>query len=205
MALLAVMVVPAITDLMDRTVYRDTIVMCACFAACFVVYDAIAGDGREPVWYVFMAVGIVVGVVVSRLGLLGAGDGYMMAVASAILPVYNGLPVALLGIISGFVGCFVSITAYNVWCNLTDFSAGRPFCSGILLVGMHMKRQGERFMTTHLGPHKVAVNHNDEIVMPDDEPYFVPAERHGMAVTPIMPGVSFMTVGLATIIALSAF
>ena len=69
---------------------------------------------------------------------------------SARLPVYGGMPVALLGTLPRFVGCLVSITTYSIWCNLSGAAAGRRYCKSAWFVSMHMKRPGEKFATARL-------------------------------------------------------
>lgn len=205
MAILAVVMPPAVTDLMYRSVYRDTIVITACFAACFVAYDVLSGEWRDPMWFVLMVFGIAIGLAVTRLGLLGESDGYMIAIMSAILPIYGGMPVVIMGVLSGFVGCFACTAGWNIWCNLSDAAAGRKCCSNIMAVAMHMKRPGERFTTKHLGPGRVSINDADEFVADDGGEYFVPDAESGVPVSPVMPGVSFMAVGLAVQILLVSF
>ena len=205
MALLAVVVPPAFMDMMHRAVYRDTIIIMAAFATCFVAHDVLVGEWREPLWFVFMIMGVALGLGVARLGILGETDGYMIAILSAMLPLYGGVPVVIMGILSGFAGCLICAVGWNIWCNLTDAAAGRERCSGMAAAIMHMKRPGERFTTRQLGPGRVSINDDDEFVAEDGSEYFVPDGASGVPVSPVMPGVSYMAVGVAVTTLLASF
>ena len=203
--LLAVVAPPAFMDVMHRSVYRDTIIIMAAFAACLVAYDVLAGEWSEPLWFVFMIMGAALGLGVAPLRILGETDGYMIAILSAMLPLYGGMPAVIMGVLSGFAGCLICAVGWNVWCNLADAAAGRERCSGMAAIIMHMKRPGERFTTRQLGPGRASINDDDESVAEDGSEYFVPDEASGVPVSPVMPGVSFMAVGVAVTTLLASF
>ena len=124
MVLVAMLAVPATTDIRTRTVYTDALVMCGAVAASFFAYDVVAGHPRGILWYGSMAAGIIMGIVLSRMGIVGSADGHVMTVASVMLPEYNGMPVAIFGVVAGFIGSFAAIILHNAICNLQDAIKG---------------------------------------------------------------------------------
>ena len=108
----------------------------------------------------------------------------MIAILSAMLPLYGGMPVVIMGILSGLAGCLVCGVGWNVWCNLADAAAGKERCSGMAAAIMHMKRPGERFTTRQLGPGRVSINDDDEFVAEDGSEYFVPDGASGVSRVP---------------------
>lgn len=204
MMMLALLAIPAVADVRTRTVYSDMIIMCGAVAACFFVYDIASGNGRGMPWYGLMAVGIVMGFALSRTGVIGSADGHVMAIASVMMPEYGGIPVALLGIISGFVGSLAAMILLNVACNISDALGGRPYCGDIGFLTMHMKRAGERFTTDVAGPVRVLVR-DDAVRTDDGKEYFVAEDARGMPVGVTVPAVAFIAAGVCAVSLFAAF
>ena len=204
MVLVAMLAIPATTDIRTRTVYTDALVMCGAVATSFFAYDIVAGHPRGILWYGPMAVGIIMGIVLPRMGIVGSADGNVMAVASVMLPEYNGMPVAILGIVAGFIGSLAAIILHNVICNLQDAARGAKYCGDLDFITMHIKRAGEKFTTSMVGPVRLSVR-NDSIQTDDGTEYFVPESDHGMPVGCAVPAVAYIAAGIATISMFAAF
>ena len=77
--------------------------------------------------------------------------------------------------------------------------------SNLTALHMRMKRPGKRFVNTSLGLHRIGINHDVKTAMQDGESDLVPTWSRDIAVNPTMPGVSFMSIGIATAITISSF
>ena len=204
MVMVAMLAVPATTDIRTRMVYTDALVMCGAVAMCFFAYDVIAGHFRGVLWYGLMGVGVVIGLVLPRMGIVGSADGHVIAVVSIMMPEHGGVPVAMLGIASGFIGSMVAMIIQNIVCNLQDAIKGSKYCGDIDFITMHMKRRGEKFTTDIVGPVRLSVR-DEKITTDDGDDYFVPEGDSGMPVGCAVPAIAYIAAGVATLSIFAAF
>lgn len=204
MVLVAMLIVPAVTDIRTRTVYSDAIMMCEMVAVCFFVYDLMVEVQRGLLWYGLAIIGCVIGTALSKFGMIGSADGHAIIISSVMMPEYEGVPVAILGTMSGFIGGLASMMLYNASCNISDAIRKKPYCGDVSSVTMHMKRKGERFTTIMTGPVRLSV-HNDIIRTRNGTEYFALENAEGMPVGITMPAVAFIAAGTCIVSLLAAF
>jgi len=205
LVLVTMLAIPAAHDIFSRTVPRDVLVLCGVVSACFFAYgllsDITSGTGYGTAQYVFAVLGVIFGVMVARLGIMGAADGYVIAAASVMMPYCNEVPVALAGAVVGLVCMSVFVLSQNILYNILDIRHGRPYCTGAMFALRHIKRAGERFAVSSLGLRKAAAAYDGTVKDSSGRDYFVPVNAKGMPVHSAMPAVAFIAAGLAAVCA----
>lgn len=194
--LLALLAVPAATDIRTRTVSDETIITLAAVAGFLIAYDVFAGASRDVLWYMTMVGGVAIGLASSKTALLGPADGMLIAAASAMLPIYGGVQIILIAAAVGVAGAVAYMLGHNAVLNVSDMLAKRPYCGGVDLFLRHVKRKGERFAVRNIWPAKTKVFEN-EILGEDGQSYFVDEDIEGEKVCGTYPIILFFAAMLA--------
>lgn len=137
-----------------------------------------------------------------RAILWGAADGHIIAVSSAILPLWEGIPPVLFGVAAGGMLALCASVFANVSYNLQDMRRGMFIRFDAYFFACHRKRRGERFAigTERQRRGELRVDPDTGAISCGDANLFEPPNSEGQPVCTAIPLLAYISAGIGIIL-----